>query len=73
MQVSRETGYEDLQKLMLKEMASSVAPGVLASRQRPGELRMRLVEPAADPADPHHYLQPEVQEKKDPYRAKYLS
>lgn len=60
MQVSRETGYDDLQKLMLKEMASMVAPGVLTSQQEPGELRIRLIDPAADQADPNHYLQPEV-------------
>lgn len=60
MQVSRETGYEDLQKLMLKEMASMVAPNVLTSQQKSGELKIRLIDPAADQADPNHYLQPEV-------------
>jgi len=61
MQISRETGYEDMQKLLLKEMANMVAPGVLTSRQEPGELKIRLLDPAADQADPDHYLEPEVE------------
>ena len=33
MQVSRDVLYEDLQKLMLKEMAAAVRPDVLSSAQ----------------------------------------
>lgn len=36
MQISRETSYEDLQKLMLKEMATIVHDDVLTSSQRAG-------------------------------------
>lgn len=36
MQVSRETSYEDLQKLLLKEMHSVLADDVLTSSQSPG-------------------------------------
>ena len=33
MQVSRDVLYEDMQKLMLKEMASAVKPDVLTTAQ----------------------------------------
>ena len=33
MQVSRDVLYEDLQKLMLKEMAATVKPDVLSTAQ----------------------------------------
>ena len=37
MQVSRDVLYEDLQKLMLKEMAAAVKPDVLSSAQEVSE------------------------------------
>lgn len=36
MQISRETSYEDLQKLMLKEMATIIHDDILTSEQPPG-------------------------------------
>lgn len=36
MQISRETSYEDLQKLMLKEMAPILHDDVLTASQPPG-------------------------------------
>ncbi|XP_044732949.1 ubiquitin carboxyl-terminal hydrolase 31 isoform X1 [Chrysoperla carnea] len=48
MQVSRETSYNDLQKLILKEMASILHDDVLTSAQPSDVFVMRLCEPAFD-------------------------
>lgn len=58
MQVPREISYEDLQKLMLKEMCQIVAERVLENSQGPEIFRARIAE-AHRPRDPA-YLQPEV-------------
>jgi hypothetical protein len=39
-QLSRETAYVDLQKLLLKEMATILRPGVLVSEQKVSEFKM---------------------------------
>ncbi|KAJ8679648.1 hypothetical protein QAD02_015435 [Eretmocerus hayati] len=54
MQVSRETSYEDLQKLLLKEMHASLADDVLTSSQSPGLFNIRVADPAATPAQDEH-------------------
>lgn len=58
MQVPREISYEDLQKLMLKEMCQVIAERVLESAQAADIFRARIAE-AHRPRDPA-YLQPEV-------------
>ncbi|KAJ8728129.1 hypothetical protein PYW08_016514 [Mythimna loreyi] len=58
MQVPREISYEDLQKLMLKEMCQVVAERVLESAQGSDIFRARIAE-AHRPRDPA-YLQPEL-------------
>ncbi|XP_041978074.1 ubiquitin carboxyl-terminal hydrolase 31 [Aricia agestis] len=58
MQVPREISYEDLQKLMLKEMCQIVAERVLESAQGSDIFRARIAE-AHRPRDPA-YLQPEL-------------
>lgn len=58
MQVPREISYEDLQKLMLKEMCQVVAERVLENAQGADIFRARIAE-AHRPRDPA-YLQPEV-------------
>lgn len=58
MQVPREISYEDLQKLMLKEMCQVVAERVLENSQGHDIFRARIAE-AHRPRDPA-YLQPEV-------------
>ncbi|XP_021189529.3 ubiquitin carboxyl-terminal hydrolase 31 isoform X1 [Helicoverpa armigera] len=58
MQVPREISYEDLQKLMLKEMCQVVAERVLENSQGPEIFRARIAE-AHRPRDPA-YLQPEL-------------
>ncbi|XP_014219566.1 ubiquitin carboxyl-terminal hydrolase 31-like [Copidosoma floridanum] len=54
MQVSRETSYEDLQKLLLKEMHACLADDVLTSSQGPGLFNIRVADPAATPAQDEH-------------------
>ncbi|XP_058805808.1 ubiquitin carboxyl-terminal hydrolase 31 isoform X2 [Phymastichus coffea] len=54
MQVSRETSYQDLQKLLLKEMHASLADEVLTSSQEPGLFNIRVADPAATPAQDEH-------------------
>ncbi|KOX78315.1 Ubiquitin carboxyl-terminal hydrolase 31 [Melipona quadrifasciata] len=54
MQVSRETSYEDLQKLLLKEMHSVLADDVLTSSQSPGLFNIRVADPAATPIQDEH-------------------
>ncbi|XP_076286240.1 ubiquitin carboxyl-terminal hydrolase 31 [Lasioglossum baleicum] len=54
MQVSRETSYEDLQKLLLKEMHSVLADDVLTSSQSPGLFNIRVADPAATPVQDEH-------------------
>ncbi|XP_015591142.1 ubiquitin carboxyl-terminal hydrolase 31 [Cephus cinctus] len=54
MQVSRETSYEDLQKLLLKEMHTTLADDVLTSSQSPGLFIIRVADPAATPAQDEH-------------------
>lgn len=58
MQVPREISYDDLQKLMLKEMCQVVAERVLEGSQGADIFRARIAE-AHRPKDPA-YLQPEV-------------
>ncbi|CAB3230092.1 unnamed protein product [Arctia plantaginis] len=58
MQVPREISYEDLQKLMLKEMCQVVAERVLENSQGHDIFRARIAE-AHRPRDPA-YLQPEL-------------
>ncbi|KAM3964393.1 ubiquitin specific protease 15/31 [Aphomia sociella] len=58
MQVPREISYEDLQKLMLKEMCQIVAERVLENAQGTDIFRARIAE-AHRPKDPA-YLQPEL-------------
>ncbi|XP_028174663.1 ubiquitin carboxyl-terminal hydrolase 31 [Ostrinia furnacalis] len=58
MQVPREISYEDLQKLMLKEMSQVVAERVLEDAQAADIFRARIAE-AHRPRDPA-YLQPEL-------------
>lgn len=54
MQVSRETSYEDLQKLLLKEMHSTLTDDVLTSSQSPGLFNIRVADPAATPIQDEH-------------------
>lgn len=54
MQVSRETSYEDLQKLLLKEMHSTLADDVLTTSQSPGLFNIRVADPAATPIQDEH-------------------
>ncbi|XP_052740162.1 ubiquitin carboxyl-terminal hydrolase 31 isoform X2 [Bicyclus anynana] len=58
MQVPREISYEDLQKLMLKEMSQVIAECVLENAQGSDIFRARIAE-AHRPRDPA-YLQPEL-------------
>lgn len=58
MQVPREISYEDLQKLMLKEMCQIVAERVLENAQGTDIFKARIAE-AHRPKDPA-YLQPEL-------------
>ncbi|XP_047529374.1 ubiquitin carboxyl-terminal hydrolase 31 [Vanessa atalanta] len=58
MQVPREISYEDLQKLMLKEMCQVVAERVLENAQGADIFKARIAE-AHRPRDPA-YLQPEL-------------
>lgn len=62
MQVSRETSYEDLQKLLLKEMHSTLSDDVLTSSQNPGLFNIRVADPAATPIqDEHPCIDPGVE------------
>ena len=54
MQVSRETSYEDLQKLLLKEMHTTLTDDVLTSSQNPGLFNIRVADPAATPIQDEH-------------------
>ncbi|KZC08253.1 Ubiquitin carboxyl-terminal hydrolase 31 [Dufourea novaeangliae] len=54
MQVSRETSYEDLQKLLLKEMHTVLSDDVLTSSQSPGLFNIRVADPAATPIQDEH-------------------
>ncbi|XP_012284201.1 ubiquitin carboxyl-terminal hydrolase 31 [Orussus abietinus] len=54
MQVPRETSYEDLQKLLLKEMHASLRDDVLTSGQSPGLFTIRVADPAATPVQDEH-------------------
>ncbi|XP_061377181.1 ubiquitin carboxyl-terminal hydrolase 31 [Danaus plexippus] len=58
MQVPREISYEDLQKLMLKEMCQVIAENVLENAQGTDIFKARIAE-AHRPRDPA-YLQPEL-------------
>lgn len=58
MQVPREISYEDLQKLMLKEMCQVISERVLENEQGNNIFRARIAE-AHRPRDPA-YLQPEL-------------
>lgn len=64
MQVPREISFEDLQKLILKEMCQVVAERVLESSQGCDIFRARIAE-AHRPKD-SAYLQPEVCITSDP-------
>ncbi|KAK0076107.1 hypothetical protein PV325_005856 [Microctonus aethiopoides] len=54
MQVSRETCYQDLQKLLLKEMHTTLSDDVLTSSQNPGLFNIRVADPAATPIQDEH-------------------
>ncbi|XP_057333182.1 ubiquitin carboxyl-terminal hydrolase 31-like [Microplitis mediator] len=54
MQVSRETCYDDLQKLLLKEMHTTLTDDVLTSSQSPGLFNIRVADPAATPIQDEH-------------------
>lgn len=58
MQVPREVSYQDLQKLLLKEMCQVLAPSVLETEQQHNIFQARIAEQHR-PRDPA-YLQPEV-------------
>ncbi|KAL7300267.1 hypothetical protein TKK_0006903 [Trichogramma kaykai] len=62
MQVSRETSYVDLQKLLLKEMHTTLVDDVLTSGQEPGLFNIRVADPASTPAqDEHPCIDPGVE------------
>lgn len=62
MQVSRETSYEDVQKLLLKEMHTTLSDDVLTSSQHPGLFNIRVADPAATPIqDEHPCIDPGVE------------
>ncbi|KAF2906037.1 hypothetical protein ILUMI_00139, partial [Ignelater luminosus] len=61
MQVSRETSYEDLQKLMLKEMAPILHDDILTSSQPSGVFRIRISDPACNDNEPPCYLDPDLE------------
>ncbi|KAF5284540.1 hypothetical protein FQA39_LY16990 [Lamprigera yunnana] len=61
MQVSRETSYEDLQKLILKEMAVILHDDILTSEQPSGVFKIRISDPACDENEPPCYLDSKLQ------------
>ncbi|EFA08548.2 ubiquitin carboxyl-terminal hydrolase 31 [Tribolium castaneum] len=61
MQVSRETSYEDLQKLLLKEMAPILHDDILTSAQPKGVFKIRISDPACNDNEPPCYLEPELE------------
>ncbi|XP_044272353.1 ubiquitin carboxyl-terminal hydrolase 43 [Tribolium madens] len=61
MQVSRETSYEDLQKLLLKEMAPILHDDILTSSQPKGVFKIRISDPACNDNEPPCYLEPELE------------
>lgn len=61
MQVSRELSYEDLQKLILKEMACILHDDVLTSNQSKTIFKMRISDPACDENEPYTYIDPELE------------
>ncbi|XP_050298037.1 ubiquitin carboxyl-terminal hydrolase 31 isoform X2 [Anthonomus grandis grandis] len=61
MQVSRETSYDDLQKLLLKEMAPILHDDILTSSQSKGVFKMRISDPAWNETEPPCYLEPHLE------------
>ncbi|KAK9888287.1 hypothetical protein WA026_000549 [Henosepilachna vigintioctopunctata] len=61
MQVSRETSYEDLQKLILKEMASILHDDVLTCSQPKTIYKIRIPDPACDESEAPCYLESELE------------
>ncbi|KRT86127.1 Peptidase, partial [Oryctes borbonicus] len=61
MQVSRETSYEDLQKLILKEMAPILHDDILTTSQTSGIFKMRISDPACNDNEPPCYLEPHLE------------
>ncbi|KAI4456321.1 ubiquitin carboxyl-terminal hydrolase [Holotrichia oblita] len=61
MQVSRETSYEDLQKLILKEMAPILHDDILTNSQTSGIFKMRISDPACNDNEPPCYLEPHLE------------
>ncbi|KAG5877817.1 hypothetical protein JTB14_004121 [Gonioctena quinquepunctata] len=61
MQVPRETSYEDLQKLILKEMAVILYDDILTSSQPQGVFKIRISDPACNDNEPLCYLEPELE------------
>lgn len=61
MQVSRETNYDDLQKLILKEMAPILHDDILTSSQSRGVFKMRISDPAWNEPEPPCYLEPDLE------------
>lgn len=60
MQVPRETSYQDMQKLMLKEMAGIVSEKVLVSSQPASIFRARIADLSVHECEENAYLQPEL-------------
>nr|XP_023019234.1 ubiquitin carboxyl-terminal hydrolase 31 [Leptinotarsa decemlineata] len=61
MQVPRETSYEDLQKLILKEMAPILHDDILTSSQPQGIFKIRISDPACNDNEPPCYLEPDLE------------
>lgn len=61
MQVSRETSYDDLQKLILKEMAPILHDDILTSSQPRGIFKIRISDPAWNESEPLCYLEPQLE------------
>ncbi|CAG9773990.1 unnamed protein product [Ceutorhynchus assimilis] len=61
MQVSRETNYDDLQKLILKEMAPILHDDILTSSQSRGIFKIRISDPAWNETEPPCYLEPQLE------------
>ncbi|CAH1115954.1 unnamed protein product [Phaedon cochleariae] len=61
MQVPRETSYEDLQKLLLKEMAAILHDDILTASQPLGVFKIRISDPACDDNEPPCHLDPQLE------------
>ncbi|XP_060522834.1 ubiquitin carboxyl-terminal hydrolase 31 [Cylas formicarius] len=61
MQVSRETDYDDLQKLLLKEMAPILHDDILTASQTRGIFKIRIFDSAWNDNEPPSYLEPDLE------------